>query len=212
MFTSFLRSSFYQWLHNETVGYLEPFLNLTAEIRAIFFSSESCKSFFHDRSDLRLIYARSIKCKSNKYIIAQLYKKVKLQAHHLTNDTVTHLDCTNEKRFRSFRNNAHSCFSFLLILGTAIKPPFLPKKKKTQRRYIKPCLCHFSGLKQGKYPFLSLSKNHKVFVLTCGCVWNCGFWATKTPYCYDVFCCSYSIFDNDKLEFIYQVIPFGQYR
>ena len=45
-----------------------------------------------------MIYARSIKCKSNKYIIAQLYKKIKLQAHHLTNDTVTHLDCTNENK------------------------------------------------------------------------------------------------------------------
>lgn len=38
-----------------------------------------------------MIYARSIKCKSNKYIIAQLYEKIKLQAHHLTNDSVTHL-------------------------------------------------------------------------------------------------------------------------
>ena len=30
-------------------------------------------------------------------------------------------------RFLSFRNNAHSCFRFLLILGIAINPPFLPK-------------------------------------------------------------------------------------
>ena len=126
-----------------------------------------------------MIYARSIKCKSNKYIIAQSSEKIKLQAHHLTNDTVTHLDCTDEKRFRSFRNNAHSCFRFLLILGTAIKPPFLPKKKK-HREDILSLVCVIPrGEKQGKYPFLSLSKNHKVFVLTCGCVFNCGFWVTK---------------------------------
>ena len=43
-----------------------------------------------------MIYARSIKCKSNKYIIAQLYEKIKLQAHHFTHDTVCHLDRTDK--------------------------------------------------------------------------------------------------------------------
>jgi hypothetical protein len=37
----------------------------------------------------------------------------------------------------------------LLILGIAINPPFLPKIEKPQGRYIKPCLCHFSGRKTG---------------------------------------------------------------
>ena len=39
-----------------------------------------------------MIYARSIKCKSNKYIIAQLYEKIKLQAHHFTDNSVAHLN------------------------------------------------------------------------------------------------------------------------
>ena len=52
-------------------------------------------------------------------------------------------------RFLSFRNNDHSCFRCLLILGIASNPPFLPKIEKPQRRYIKPYLCHFSGRKSG---------------------------------------------------------------
>ena len=38
---------------------------------------------------------------------------------------------TSIMRFLSFRNNAHSCFRFLLILGIASNPPFLPKIKTT---------------------------------------------------------------------------------
>ena len=34
-------------------------------------------------------------------------------------------------RFLSFRNNAHSCFRFLLIPCIASNPPFLPKIKTT---------------------------------------------------------------------------------
>ena len=71
---------------------------------------------------------------------------------------------------RKCRNDCKQSFRCLLILGIASNPPFLPKIEKPQRRYIKPYLCHFSGRKSGKISFLSLAKNCKVFVLTCGCV------------------------------------------
>ena len=61
-----------------------------------------------------------------------------------------------------------------------INPPFRLKIKKPQERYSEPCFCHFSGRKSGKIAFLSLSKkSRKVFVLTCGYVWNCRVWGNK---------------------------------
>ena len=41
-------------------------------------------------------------------------------------------------------------------------------------------MCNFSGLKSEKIPHSkSFKESHKVFVLTCGYVLNCGFWVTK---------------------------------
>jgi len=53
----------------------------------------------------------------------------------------------------------------------------------------------FLGENRVNIPFLSLSKNHnKVFVLTCGYVWNCGFRVTKKHRIATMFFChSHSI-------------------
>ena len=81
-------------------------------------------------------------------------------------------------RFLSFRNNAHSCFRFLLILG--IKSSFPFENKKTTGKILQALFLSFLGAKIGQNclskPF---KKSHKVFVLTCGYVGNCRVWGNK---------------------------------
>ena len=71
------------------------------------------------------------------------------------------------------------------------------QKRKKHREDILSLVCVIPrGEKRGKYPFLSLSKNHKVFVLTCGYVLNCGFWVIKNTVllrCFLSFKCLFQI-------------------
>ena len=69
-----------------------------------------------------------------------------------------------------------------------INPPFR-LIIKNHRKDTSSLFMWLFGAKIGGNPRSKpFKKSHKIFVLTCGYVWNCEFWSKKTPYFYDVFC------------------------
>ena len=114
-------------------------------------------------------------------------------------------------RFRSLRNSAHSCFRFLLILGTQTPPPF-----RFCRRIEKAlAFCKFSGRFWSICRSLTAfeSKGY-VFVFCCSHTPKWSVWGRKRPLTFHrgagVSTVNFSVFSCilfDKWEFVCEYTP-----